>query len=102
MIDFHTHCPAWNHRSWLSGEHFDAQDFLAYMDANGISHAVVLNHDGLYQPRPQANDDLAAFVSADPTRLFGFAAVDARDTAAGQEVRRALTDLGLRGLKLAL
>lgn len=100
MIDFHTHCPAWDHASWLAGKAFDAGQFLAYMDRNGISRAVVLSHDGLYQPRPAANDALAAFVGTAPDRLVGFGAVDARDSGAVAEVHRMMTDLGLRGLKL--
>ncbi|WP_327092973.1 amidohydrolase family protein [Nonomuraea sp. NBC_01738] len=100
MIDFHTHAPAWNSGGWLAGAAFAAADFLAFMDGAGIEQAVVLGHDGLFDPVPSANDDLAAFVAADPGRLHGFGTVQIRRPGAADEVERMLTVLGLRGLKI--
>lgn len=100
MIDFHTHTPAWRTTSWLGGTTFDTDDFLGFMDAAGIEHAVVLSHDGLFNPSPQANDELAAFVRAAPQRLVGLGTVNPRHPDAAQETERMLTELGLRGLKL--
>ncbi|RIQ17869.1 amidohydrolase family protein [Jiangella rhizosphaerae] len=100
MIDFHTHTPAWRTSSWLGGATFDAADFLAFMDAAGIERAVVLSHDGLFNPSPRANDELAAFVAADPDRLIGFGTVSPRHEDAALEAARMMDELGLRGMKL--
>lgn len=100
MIDFHTHTPAWRTASWLGGATFDADDFLEFMAAAGIEQAVVLSHDGLFNPSARANDELAAFVGTAPERLIGFGTVSPRHADAPQETARMLTELGLRGLKL--
>lgn len=100
MIDFHTHTPAWRTATWLGGATFDARDFVSFMDAAGIERAVVLSHDGLFNATPEANDELAAFVGEQPDRLIGFGTVHPRRSDAVQEVRRLMTELGLRGLKL--
>lgn len=100
MIDFHTHTPAWHQASWLAGEPFDAEQFIAFMDTSGIERAVVLSHDGLFNPTGQANDELAAFVRRFPGRLFGFGTVSPRHSDAADEIRRCFSELGLRGVKL--
>ncbi|MFG2058449.1 amidohydrolase family protein [Micromonospora sp. NPDC048930] len=100
MIDFHTHTPAWRTSTWLGGAPFSADDFVAFMDTAGVDQAVVLSHDGLFDARPQANDELAAFVGRHPHRLVGFGTVHPRHPDAAAEVDRMLTVLGLRGLKL--
>lgn len=100
MIDFHTHTPAWRTATWLGGAPFSADDFVAFMDTAGVDQAVVLSHDGLFDPRPRANDELAAFVRQYPQRLVGFGTVDPRHSDAAAEVARMMTVLGLRGLKL--
>jgi hypothetical protein len=100
VIDFHTHTPAWHQASWLAGEAFDARQFLAFLDGAGIEAAVVLSHDGLFDPRPEANDELAAFVRAFPDRLFGFGTASPRHASAPDELRRCFAELGLRGVKL--
>lgn len=99
MIDFHTHTPAWKAATWLAGEAFDADEFVAFLDVTGARAAVVLSHDGLFRPTPEANDDLAEFVSRHPDRLFGFGTVTPRDPNAVAEVRRCFASLGMRGLK---
>lgn len=100
MIDFHSHTPAWHQASWLAGEAFDARQFLTFMDDAGIDAAVVLSHDGLFDPRPEANDELAAFVHSSPDRLFGFGTTTPRRADAADELRRCFAELGLRGVKL--
>jgi uncharacterized protein len=100
MIDFHTHSPAWHQPSWLAGEAFDADQFLAFMDTAGIEAAAVLSHDGLFNPSPEANNELAAFVSRCPQRLFGFGTTSPRHANAADEIRRCFATLGLRGVKL--
>lgn len=100
MIDFHTHTPAWRTASWLAGAAFGVEDFVSFMDGAGIDRAVVLSHDGLFDPTPESNDDLAAFVGAAPDRLAGFGTVAVRRPGAAAEVDRMCTELGLVGLKL--
>lgn len=100
MIDFHTHTPAWHNASWLAGKAFDPTEFAAFLDNIGADAAVVLSHDGLFNPTPQANDELAAFVRANPDRFVGFGTVTPRHADAVDECRRMFTSLGLRGLKL--
>lgn len=100
IVDFHTHTPAWRHPSWLAGAPFTPQDFLAFMDTAGISAAVVLSHDGLYDATPEANDDLAEFVAACPDRLRAFGTVHPRRRGAAEEMDRCFSELGMTGLKL--
>jgi predicted TIM-barrel fold metal-dependent hydrolase len=100
VIDFHTHTPAWRTATWLGGATFDAGDFLRFMDGAGIDRAVVLSHDGLFNATPETNDDLAAFVGADPRRLIGFGTVHPRRPDAADEVERLFGELHLAGLKL--
>lgn len=100
LIDFHTHVPAWHHASWLAGQVFDAHQFVSFMDGAGIEAAVVLSHDGLFDPTPRANDELAAFIAACPQRLFGFGTASPRHADAPGEIRRCFAELGLRGVKL--
>ncbi|MFG3702639.1 amidohydrolase family protein [Micromonospora sp. NPDC047620] len=100
MIDFHTHTPAWRTATWLGGARFSVNDFITFMDTADIERAVVLSHDGLFDARPQANDELAAFVGQCPDRLIGFGTVHPRRPDAAAEVDRMMSLLGLRGLKL--
>lgn len=100
MIDFHTHTPAWKSATWLAGAAFGATEFVTFMDSAGIDHAVVLSHDGLFNPTPEANDEVAAFVGEYPDRMVGFCTVSPRHATAVQEVERCFTELGMRGLKL--
>lgn len=100
MIDFHTHTPAWHSATWLAGTPFTAGQFIGFMDANGVDRAVVLSHDALFRPTPQANDDLAAFVRHAPDRLLGFGSVSPRQPDAAAEAERMFGELGLHGLKL--
>jgi len=100
LVDFHTHTPLWHNGSWLAGTPFDPNEFTAFLDSAGISAAVVLAHDGLFNATPESNDDLARFVAAHPARLVGFGTVNPRSPAANKELRRCFTELGLAGLKL--
>ncbi|MFI5731142.1 amidohydrolase family protein [Kribbella sp. NPDC051587] len=100
MIDFHTHTPAWETATWLGGAAFGADEFVTFMDSAGIEQAVVLSHDGLFDPTPESNDRLAEFVNQYPDRLTGFGTVAVRRKTAVQEAERMVGELGLRGLKL--
>jgi predicted TIM-barrel fold metal-dependent hydrolase len=100
VIDFHTHTPAWKSATWLAGAAFGATEFVTFMDSAGIDFAVVLSHDGLFNPTPEANDEVAAFVAEYPDRMVGFGTVSPRHATAVQEVERCFGELGMRGLKL--
>lgn len=101
MIDFHTHTPAWETATWLAGAAFGADEFVAFMDKAGVEKAVVLSHDGLFDPTPESNDRLADFVHRYPDRLVGFGTVNVRRPKdAVAEADRMVNQLGLRGLKL--
>lgn len=100
MIDFHTHTPTWRTSTWLGGAPFGVPEFLTFMDGAGIERAVVLSHDGLFDPSKEANDELAAFVGAAPERLVGFGSVALRRPGAADETVRMLTELGLSGMKV--
>jgi predicted TIM-barrel fold metal-dependent hydrolase len=100
VIDFHTHTPAWKSATWLAGAAFGAAEFAAFMDSAGIEAAVVLSHDGLFNPTPEANDEVAAFVAEYPGRMHAFGTVSPRQATAVAETERCFGELGMRGLKL--
>ncbi|MGW0229244.1 amidohydrolase family protein [Actinopolymorpha singaporensis] len=100
MIDFHTHTPAWKTATWLAGASFGAREFVEFMDSAGIDAAVVLSHDGLFNPTPEANDEVAAFVAEYPDRMAAFGTVSPRQSGAVPEVERCFSQLHMRGLKL--
>lgn len=73
---------------------------LGALDAAGVTRAMITAWHG-----PEgaliSNDEVAGFVAAAPDRLVGVASVDlARPMAAVRELRRAVNDLGFRGLRL--
>lgn len=76
--------------------------YLAAYDAVGARHVVVKARDlettfGFKIP----NEDVAAFCAGQGDRFVGFAGVDPhKGMEAIRELRRAVTDLGLRGLNL--
>lgn len=100
IIDFHTHPPAWNSTSWLAGTPFTPEQFCQFLDSAGIAAAVVLSHDGLFDPSTAANRQLGEFVATDPDRMVGFGTVNPRRADAAEDMQRCFTDFGLRGLKL--
>lgn len=81
---------------------------LAHMDAAGIDHAVlaltapgtqVLDADRGARIAANSNDILAEAIKRNPSRFSGLAAVSFEDVpAAVDELRRAVTTLGLKGL----
>lgn len=100
MYDFHTHAPASQSVTWLAGAEFGAEEFFAFMDAAGITAAVVLSHDGLYNPTAEANDAVAAFVRSYPDRMYAFGTISPRRPDAAVEAERCPIGLGVRGIKL--
>ena len=73
---------------------------LGAMDAAGVSCAALTAWWGPRGPL-LPNDEVAAHVAAHPDRFVGICAVDLhRPMAAVRELRRCVTDLGFRGLRL--
>jgi uncharacterized protein len=73
---------------------------LAAMDAGGVDQALITAWHG-----PQgaliSNDEVATFVAQAPERLLGVASVDlSRPMEAVRELRRAVTELGFRALRI--
>lgn len=89
---------------------FDPRERLAVLDAEGIDAAVLypglaLSLPAIHDPALAVascrvyNDWIAEFCSADRRRLFGVAALPLQDPAAAvAEARRAVRELGLRGV----
>lgn len=101
IIDVHSHIGT----TITSGVGQDADTWLRRMDAAGIDQAIVsvaaggLQAEGLADTR-RANDAIAEAVRQRPDRFpIGLAGIEVRHGEAGHdEVRRAINDLGLKGL----
>jgi uncharacterized protein len=73
---------------------------LAQMDAGGVDHGFVSAWYGPDGPLI-SNDEVAGWVAGHQERLSGVAAVDLRrPVAAVRELRRAVSDLGFRALRI--
>ena len=73
---------------------------LAALDAAGVSTALVSAWEGPHGPLI-SNDEVAAFVRERPDQLVGIASVDlSRPMPAVRELRRAVRNLGFRGLRM--
>lgn len=91
-------------RAWLGDavptEEPPVELTLALMDAAGVGHALISAWHG---PDGEliSNDEVAAFVAQAPERLSGVASVDLqRPVRAVRELRRAVTELGFKGLRI--
>jgi hypothetical protein len=101
IIDVHSHIGT----TITSGVGQDVDTWLAKMDAAGIEQAIIsvaaggLQADGLRDTQ-RANDIIAQAVRIHPDRLpIGLAGIEVRHgEAAHGEVRRAINELGLKGL----
>ena len=69
-------------------------------EVQAVSHAVVLAFAAPAVGFVVPNDYVAAYVSEHREKLIGFASVDPRDADAPAELRHAIKNLGLEGLKL--
>jgi predicted TIM-barrel fold metal-dependent hydrolase len=78
------------------------EDTLADMDEAGVEKSVIVAVDAETIHNYRVSNDLVAeTVARHPDRLIGFASVDPHKGKNGvKEFRRAVTDLGLKGLKL--
>ena len=90
IIDAHNHI---GDRRGRKGQ--KAEEIIAQMDQSGIDKAVVFS----YVQYPN-NDYIANSVSKYPDRLIGFAVLDHSLPHPEMELKRAVTKLGLKGLKL--
>ncbi len=97
LIDSHTHMPG-QAFSIING--YDASQFLAMLDQNGIDKAWVFTLDGLYFDPAPHNDALLAYCAANPNRLIPFCTVHPRYPNAVAELRRSILTLGMMGVKL--
>jgi len=90
---------------------YDTEARLASMDERGIDHAVLSVAPQLFmywvEPGEAAgfcravNDDLAAFAAGSAGRISAVATLPLQDPAAAvAELRRAVTDLGMRGAEI--
>ena len=93
VIDFHLHIPEKWAREGVSSRDV-AEKLVQFMDESGIDMGVILPI-APYIP----NDYVYRVVSHEPRRLIGFASVvpNPADVAI-RELKRAVKDLGLRGL----
>lgn len=83
-------------------------DHVAYCDPGAhreamkqCDGAIVMALDAPHVGYVSSNELVAQYVQEAPTRLFGFASVDPNRSDAEQRLRRAIHELGLKGLKLA-
>jgi predicted TIM-barrel fold metal-dependent hydrolase len=97
IIDAHLHC---------TGDE-TGDDVLGSLEEAGIDVGVLIapflnNGYALDDPASlrRANAHLARVVEPDRARLVGFAVVDPSDAQAPADLRRAVTELGLRGCKM--
>lgn len=73
--------------SWV--EHYEAMECVDKAIVFGIAHG-----------RETPNDYVAEYVDSHPEKLIGFLSVDPNDPGAVEELERAATELGLKGVKL--
>jgi predicted TIM-barrel fold metal-dependent hydrolase len=95
-LDVHTHLPG----TMFGAAPWPTPEFLAMLDGAGIARAVVMTVDGIFGDFVQANDRLVAQARQAPDRLIPFCTVDPYHPHAVPELRRAVLELGCRGLKL--
>lgn len=97
IIDAHLHC---------SGAEL-GRDVIQTLDDAGVERAILLapfsgNHYSLDDPESlrRANEQVASLTQASPDRLFAFAVVNPLHKSAVDDFDRAVSDLGMCGLKL--
>jgi hypothetical protein len=95
-FDLHTHLPG----QMFNAAPWPTEEFLAMLDRAGIARAVVMTVDGIFGDFVAANNLLVAQAREAPDRLIPFCTVDPYHADAVTELRRAVVELGCRGLKL--
>ena len=110
LIDFHTHVGEREHygpgfvaelaRSWPEVV-WEGRTLDEHRDAmRSVDRAIVLAFDARASDLVVPNDYVADYVREDPQRLIGFASVDPNREDAHDRLDHAISDLGLRGVKL--
>jgi predicted TIM-barrel fold metal-dependent hydrolase len=92
-------------RRWTGQEVPDAQlpidATVAAMDDAGVNFGLLSAWSAPHQPPLISNEEVADWVSAQPSRFAGLAAVDLNRPMDGvRELRRCVTELGFRGLRV--
>ena len=115
MIDFHTHpilirefvskYPGYERAArevFLIGNNFQPlETFFLQMDVAGIDRAVLLPIDCRRARKdPVSTNEQVVGLCAESPRFIGFASVDPLREGAARELELAITQMGLRGLKL--
>lgn len=126
IVDVHTHTPRFRETvpvelrqrvetKWSPGQArpvvFTWEEYLAALApveraicfniaADPRDSAKVRVDEPYIVPVPAVNDETAAFVNAHPDKFIGFLTVHPADPGALEEMERATSDLGLRGVKL--
>lgn len=79
----------------------DVSVTLASMDAAGVAFGLLSAWSAPHQPPLISNDEVAGWVAEHPSRFAGLAAVDLnKPMEAVRELRRCVTELGFRGLRV--
>jgi predicted TIM-barrel fold metal-dependent hydrolase len=74
---------------------------VAAMEHAGVDFGLLTAWSAPHQPPPIGNEEVAEWVSAHPARFAGVAAVDlSRPMDGVRELRRCVTDLGFKGLRV--
>jgi uncharacterized protein len=116
VTDCHVHInPVWEMRPearaifgaadrHASVEEFDRNPgkFLEYLDQSGVERAVLVNYVSpeIIGYTTKANEFVAEYVRADPTRLIAVGGLLPSHPDPGPEVERLVRDLHLRGIKI--
>jgi hypothetical protein len=91
-------------RRWtgqIPGQEIPIAATIAAMDQGGVGLGLLAAWHGLREGALISNQDVAGWVSAHPERFAGLAAVDLeRPMAAVRELRRCVTELGFKGLRV--
>lgn len=97
VIDAHAHIDEVPALGWID----PPAKLVELLDRAGIERAVVMTYTETPGLNPTAVEYIAAAVAAFPDRLIGFARLHPwYEEAAATLLRRAVTELGMRGLKL--
>jgi predicted TIM-barrel fold metal-dependent hydrolase len=96
IIDNHTHTGV-----RAQGDSVPLEGLLRNMQLLGIDKAVIFTTQGFYSDTRAGNDQLADAAARYPDKLYPWATVDPHEgEAAVLELRRAIRELGMGGLKL--
>ncbi|MCE5308219.1 MAG: amidohydrolase [Acidobacteriales bacterium] len=98
IVDCHTH---WG-MVWRERDRQDPSRWLAFLDRNAVTKAVLMGHANLQRPDlcAEDNDTIANLAAQYPERLIPVGTAWPQQGERGfKEARRCLEELGMRGLK---